>query len=681
MATLGELRDALTALGVSTATGDLRGEARRLVLLRRLEDVQRVQGIAKPRAQEPQNLKPQPQQRDGVLQDLRSLSLTELRVALEARQLSTQTPGLKGDARRHALLQRLLNAESNSKTPRARELELQRSTDAGNALNSARSSSSLSSSYSAAGEFLFFDPAPDNNNSNSNNNNNSSSKSNRRDRPPLRRPARSSKLAPEPERVSEERNQLEQELVTLRDRLHHLRAARAERVAQRLRSAGFSTSLDELSAAMAALERERQRLRNAALAHELVVTTVTQPPTELVQADAVRLVETRQQQLRRQLQRVKEALSLAAQTSSAHEKDDDEVELLAAIRRLELQLARQSRAVAWGSASNLLAQEGSSTSRSTESQTEVSTDLPVLTRCQSLPAHRFHETWSGLAADERQQLHRELRAAASFRIQRDRVPFVQATASAPASSSLGVLAFMRHPPTPADRLGVKALFLEQSHRDVVEIQRVYQRALALEPSHVVLLRHYARFLHRRCGQSDAAIALLESALAIDPSDAATLAALAHLVHRSRGDLARAEELYLGVLAMRPEDPLVLGDYASLLRKRSVRAQRASESTCSSSLTHARRLLEDALRIDPVHVGNRQLLALVLEDLGDSRGAQEQFERLERQLKDRPASDDSAARVQTAFAQWLCRHGHWERAKRTFEAALARRPDDVQLQRS
>ncbi|GLE06948.1 hypothetical protein PINS_up016729 [Pythium insidiosum] len=341
---------------------------------------------------------------------------------------------------------------------------------------------------------------------------------------------------------------------------------------------------------MAALERERQRLRSlVASPTALVLTSATQPPTELVHADALRLVETRQQQLRRQIQRVREALAIASpadpkgNNNSNENETDSESELLAAIRRLELQLARHSRsiAVAWGSSSSLStvdtsSESSASTSRSQydDSDDTVKTEqqLAVLTRCRSLPAQRFHETWSELRADERRQLHRELRAAASFRIQRDRVPFP--STSAPSSSSpvssrsaIGVQAFTRHPPTAADRLGVKALFLEQSHRDAVEIQRVYQRALALEPSHVVLLRHYARFLHGRCGQSDAAIALLESALVVDPSDAATIAALAHLLHRSRGDLDRAEELYLRVLALRPEDPLLLGDYASLLRKR------------------------------------------------------------------------------------------------------------------
>jgi hypothetical protein len=133
MLSLSELKDALAALGVSTATGALRGKARRDELARRLHHARVASGdVGDPMSASGSGACEDAEQR------LEHLSLSELRSALDLRQISTQTLGLKGEARRHALIQRLLNSCS---------IKQQRSGD--NSVNVARSR--LASSDEALG--------------------------------------------------------------------------------------------------------------------------------------------------------------------------------------------------------------------------------------------------------------------------------------------------------------------------------------------------------------------------------------------------------------------------------------------------------------------------------------------------------------------------------------------------
>ncbi|KAF1325696.1 hypothetical protein FI667_g9088, partial [Globisporangium splendens] len=170
MVTLSELRDALSALGVSTSTDGLRGEERHLELLRRLQnaqgDVQELgfhdqQGFLRNAAASNDSTG-----HDGThdqLDTFQHMTLGELRKALEDRGLSTQAPGMKGEVRRHALIQRLVNTSSHGvlQSSSARTFDAVEATaterESDLDLDTADTKSvSSSSSYSTANEFLFF---------------------------------------------------------------------------------------------------------------------------------------------------------------------------------------------------------------------------------------------------------------------------------------------------------------------------------------------------------------------------------------------------------------------------------------------------------------------------------------------------------------------------------------------
>ncbi|KAG6614585.1 CAP-Gly domain-containing linker protein 2 [Phytophthora cinnamomi] len=257
MATLSlfELKDALTALGVSTATGDLRGKARRDELARRLQHHEWASGevgLKEGRGEE------------GV-QGLENLSLAELRSALELQQISTQTPGLKGDARRHALIQRLMNAYSNKQ--KAQDEISSRIGSSDEEEDDSRSETS-SSAYSNATEFIFYDLLKE-----------------RLEADPVLE-MKATSPTPQlsltwPKRAKESdvmalssTHQLQRELFELRTQLHSARQEQQQRVEKALQEAGISTSLDEISTKLQALERERRRLQENYFGHELVTSDV-----------------------------------------------------------------------------------------------------------------------------------------------------------------------------------------------------------------------------------------------------------------------------------------------------------------------------------------------------------------------------------------------------------------------
>lgn len=660
MASLAELRDALTTLGASTSTGSLRGEERRLALQQRLHDVHHKLGI------ESQVTPTQPTKHDGDLQALApteseftSMSLAELRTELERRQMSTQTPGLKADARRHALIQRLLNSTSASETKQSSEM----ATSEDGSFQSSRSSST---SYSVAGEFLFFDTP---------------TTSTRPNVPTLHLPVSPHKPKPSVtisnEPGSAIRAALEEELIRLRRQLHDQRSQRSQAITARLDEVGFSSDLETLASTMASLESERIRLLNVAFAHELVTTSAVRgQQLELVQEDAVRLIEARQRSLREQIQRIKDALAIAREAHSMNQDDHaSDEDLEASIRRSQMQLTLYKDPSDAGSNRSFV-------------KTGYSEPAAVLTRCRSVPAHAFHDTWRDLDASQKQQLHHELRAAKSFRIRRDRVCVAQAPSQpAMAVGRQSVLSFTAYPPTAADKLGIKVLFLQQSHRSPLEIHRVYQQALAMEPTHTVVLCNYATFLYQRCHQIHQADELFTRAIGVDPLSPHVLGTYARFLHYCRQDLSKAEEVYLKALQVTPQDPGLLGSYAALLR------QRARGNP--SQLLQAKRLLTQAIDAEPESVVHRLCLCSVLEDMGELATAQAHYEDLVKRTSlvvgNENQSDELTPRTALAmgpyahvygnFANFLKRRGEFSRARTMYETAIRLRPTDPLLQRN
>uniref|UniRef100_K3X5B2 Uncharacterized protein n=1 Tax=Globisporangium ultimum (strain ATCC 200006 / CBS 805.95 / DAOM BR144) TaxID=431595 RepID=K3X5B2_GLOUD len=705
MVTLSELRDTLSTLGVSTSTGGLRGEERRLELLRRLQDAQGNaqelgfrdrQGLLRSAAALSGNTG-----QDGAhdqLDTFQHMALGELRTALEDRGLSTQTPGLKGEVRRHALIQRLVNTNSHgalqsSSTRTFDAVEAaatERENDAD--LDTADSKSvSSSSSYSTANDFFFFGlPTSGCQAESSNQVERGNDKmhprvpmlalSNSKQSPSTTRPfcqdkpkdrgtssflsIASLEVPGNTPNVQQQSKELHDELFELQRRFHHIRGDRQQRIEAYLKNAGFAANLEMLSTQLETLEKERQRLMANYLAHELVASYVVMQtprphqqqqhpqPIEVVQEDAIRWLDTRQDILRRQAHQLKEALEIVKRrldddnnggsNSASKGPEAEEIQVAARIHHIK-ELLHQQRATrsdasssdaglsTWRSAtpsivstsSSALSSDNDSSSSSCPSSV-VDLDLPVLARCRSLPSAMFKQAWTDFELEQKQQLHQELRVATSFRIKQDRISLAGhfcalsariATSGVPGQEGM-------HRPSPADRLGIKALFLERTKRNVLDTSRAYQQAIELDKTHTVNLGNYARFLHVVCGNFDLAQTHFKLAIAADPLHAPNLTNYATFLKRARHNVDQAEQYYMQALRLAPNDVNVLGNYANLLLQKTGRKQHYTQRGSSGGdgkyyewIQRAKELLERALRIAPGHVKNRLQYARVLCRVG------------------------------------------------------------------
>ncbi|RLN49880.1 hypothetical protein BBJ28_00002005 [Nothophytophthora sp. Chile5] len=702
MATLSELRDALAALGVSTSTGSLRGEERRAELARRLKEVHG--GAADDTAAAV-----------GLTHDretLQLLPLADLRSALEHRQLSTQTPGLKGDARRHALIQRLLHSHEGQQSPIGFEqnvADTPRSNDgfAGDDANSVSSSSS----YSAAGGFLFYDLLSTRTSSGREQSVEAvacmpeiplgklKSQGNTHDTAVPPQTANNSK----PDTNTTDTEQLQQELFTLRKSLHSARLAQHDEVERSLQEAGFSTSLDKLSNQLQDLERERRRLQQNYFSHELVTSAVltsdrsNQPLPEFVQEDALQLIMKRQASVKQLVERTKEAAAIAkshaiqkeeAGADSAKSAGQKELSLLREIQKRESQLRTQQTGNPHSSRSE--PQLSTSHSKATSLlKTKSVPEMALLARCRSIPNGLFLSEWKQMNPEERSRLHSELRTAASFHIRQNRV-LLGAAESIAAVSPL--IQSPRNPPTLSDKLGIKARFLEHSKRNPVEINFAYQQAIDLDPKHAENLGNYALFLCKTLQQMNGAQHYFERAIEADPMNAKNLANYANFLKSERGDLSKSDVYYQRALEVAPTDVNILGSYADLL---SAKARDDHER-----LLEGRQVLESALAISPTHINNRLRLARVCSTLGDYEMAGQCFELLLAAVKqsgqernEKPndvhvrtgfcggKSQERLAKIYGSYAAFLHKCGYWARAKHMYGEALALDPQRPTLLRN
>ncbi|KAF1325695.1 hypothetical protein FI667_g9089, partial [Globisporangium splendens] len=384
-------------------------------------------------------------------------------------------------------------------------------------------------------------------------------------------------------------------------------------------------------------------------------------PVEVVQGDAVRWLDTRQETLRRQAQQLKEALEIAkcrldgdnngGSDSASKSPEAEEIQVTARIHHIK-ELLHQQRSThsdasspdaglsTWRSAaSSIVSTSSSALSTDSDSSsfssalhtTAADPDLPVLTRCRSLPSAMFKQVWTDLEPEQKQQLHRELRAATSFRIKQDRISLADHFGALSARTTVTPGQEGIHRPSPADRLGIKALFLERTKRNVLDTSRTYQQAITLDKSHAVNLGNYARFLYVVCDNFDLAQTHFELATAADPLHAPNLTNYANFLKRARHNMDQAEKYYLQALRLTPNDVSVLGNYASLLLQKTGRKdhhkQRGSggdDGRYREWMQRANELLERALRIAPGHVKDRLQYARVLSRLGTSADTIEQY---------------------------------------------------------
>lgn len=774
-ASLSDLRDALAALGISTSTGELRGEARRLELAKRFQHAQVPNPHALDQAGILKTLVSKLRHADTTEEGCGSMSshvdsyqhmaLGELRKVLEERGQSTQTPGLKGDARRHALVQRLINTHgqaqqqynqqkiSSSQPGQSRELLFgltgrERVSDGGGGCGDDADTKSVSSSssYSAASEFLFFDLLSEREAEGERCDNDDASGTERTQRcqdqhqhspqvPALNLKSSSNNKARLSERACGStdnqasfvsvstggmdlssmifrdqqlrRSELHDELFEKRKQLHQLRGKRQQAIEKSMQDAGFGVNLDTLSLQLETLEKERQRLVGNYFAHELVTSSVlamlsssssnsataTAQSVELVQEDAVQLLEKLQEKLRSQVKQTKEVLEIVKKRlreDNNNSSSDSEAQLTARIQQISELLYHKQTLDSGGIPSWRSVSSSSSAASSSSSMSRCSDPgLPALTRCRSMPSAMFKETWKELEPEQKQQLYFDLRSAASFRIKHDRIslgghfrsqtsrcnPPVGISGAAAASAACSS-------PSQADRLGIKALFLEQTKRSVLETSRTYQQAIALDCDHAVNLGNYARFLYLVCRNLDSAQEHFELALQADRQNALNIMNYANFLKRARHNLDQAEEYYQEALRLAPNDVSVMGNYANLLVKKG-----GSGGEAEHRLARAKELLELALRLVPGHIQNRLQYAAVLGAIGNLIDADRCYEQLvstiEQQQKEKsvvnqdsatnPAADKDHAHVYGNYANFLRKQKQWEKAKLMYTKALALLP--------
>lgn len=99
ISSLSELKKQLQDLGISTSTPGLVGEERFKELLLRLHNAQKPQESAGGAVNDP-----------ALVDNLKQLSMSEIRAQLSELGISTSTPGLSGEDRWNALVQRLAAA-------------------------------------------------------------------------------------------------------------------------------------------------------------------------------------------------------------------------------------------------------------------------------------------------------------------------------------------------------------------------------------------------------------------------------------------------------------------------------------------------------------------------------------------------------------------------------------------
>lgn len=116
-----QIKKELQDLGLSSSTPGLSGDERYNELLRRLNAAQsKTTSVGTAAVDIASSDSP-------LISDIKQLNLTEIRSRLSALGISTSTPGLTGEDRWNALMQRLVSAicGAASETPREKEEETQ----------------------------------------------------------------------------------------------------------------------------------------------------------------------------------------------------------------------------------------------------------------------------------------------------------------------------------------------------------------------------------------------------------------------------------------------------------------------------------------------------------------------------------------------------------------------------
>ncbi|MEO5333331.1 MAG: tetratricopeptide repeat protein [Magnetococcus sp. YQC-5] len=119
-------------------------------------------------------------------------------------------------------------------------------------------------------------------------------------------------------------------------------------------------------------------------------------------------------------------------------------------------------------------------------------------------------------------------------------------------------------PRNADLLGDFALFMQDVRSDHDQAEELYRRALAEAPDHEKNLSNFAVFLHEVRRDYDQAERFYRLALDVSPDKADTLGNYALFLHEIREDDDLAEDYYRRAWHLDPNDSTILSNYALFL---------------------------------------------------------------------------------------------------------------------
>ena len=147
-------------------------------------------------------------------------------------------------------------------------------------------------------------------------------------------------------------------------------------------------------------------------------------------------------------------------------------------------------------------------------------------------------------------------------------------------------------PTNARCLGNYADFLWIVHHDYDRAQTMYERAIKADPKHAHNLRNYAIFFETIQGDHEQAGKMFKRAIKIDPDNADILGSYAIFLKNVRHEYDQAEAMYERAIEANPNHANNLGNYAIFLtnvRHDHDRAQAMYERAIEANPNHANNL--------------------------------------------------------------------------------------------
>ena len=135
------------------------------------------------------------------------------------------------------------------------------------------------------------------------------------------------------------------------------------------------------------------------------------------------------------------------------------------------------------------------------------------------------------------------------------------------------------------------LYLSEVRADYARAQKVYERALKVDPAHANTCYNYAVMLDAGLKDVPRAVDMYERAIASKPSHAFALYNLAVLNEEKLKDLGRAGDLYRAAVHAGPTDVLAVSDLGRFL------AQRGLADGDAAKTAEGEALLKKALGMD------------------------------------------------------------------------------------